>query len=132
MDLAPLNVLPFTPAANDLLAGGCLCSCHLGSPSLLLLVGNGLLGTFAGPRIGLAALAAHGQTLAVANAAIAADLGQPLDVQSGLAAQVALNGIAVDGVAQLLLVASDRSFTRVSGLTPVCARMSLALFLPMP
>ena len=40
----------------------------------------------------------------MANAAIAADLGQPLDVQSGLAAQVALNGIAVDGVAQLLLV----------------------------
>ena len=38
------------------------------------------------------------------DAAIAADLAQALDVQSGLAAQVAFDGIGVDGVTELLLL----------------------------
>ena len=37
-------------------------------------------------------------------AAIAADFAQALDVQSGLTAQVAFDGVGLDGVTQLLLV----------------------------
>ena len=37
-------------------------------------------------------------------AAIAADLAQTLDVQCGLATQVALDDVCVDGVTQLLLI----------------------------
>src|ERR687883_455723 len=47
----------------------------------LLLAGNRALGTFADPRVGLGALAAHWETAAVAQAPIAADLLQPADVE---------------------------------------------------
>src|SRR5699024_9328428 len=51
------------------------------SPSLLLLVGNGLLRTLAGAGVGLAALTADRQPAAVADAPVAADLAETLDVQ---------------------------------------------------
>ena len=103
MDLASLNVLLLAAAADDPLAS-LRCS-HNRSPSLLLLVGNGLLGTLAGACVGFAALAAHGQAAAVADAPVAADLGQALDVQGHGAAQVALHGVAVvNGLTELVLV----------------------------
>src|SRR5688572_11908959 len=46
---------------------------------------------FAGAGVGLRALAAHRQVLAVPDAAVAADLHQPLDVLADLLAQVALD-----------------------------------------
>ena len=57
---------------------------HLISPSLLLLVSDGLLGTLAGTGVGLGPLAVDGQAAAMTQAAIAADFGQPLDVHRGL------------------------------------------------
>src|SRR5258707_319761 len=54
---------------------------------LLALLADSLLGTFAGARIGARALAANRQTAAVSDAAVAADLHQPLDVLRTLAAQ---------------------------------------------
>src|SRR5581483_10850830 len=52
--------------------------------------------------VGLRLLAAHGQAAPVADAAVAADLRQALDVLRALAAQVALDReLLVDGVAQL-------------------------------
>src|SRR5699024_3893034 len=74
-------------------------------PSLLLLVGDGTLGTLAGTGVGLGPLAANGQPLAVADAAVAADLGQALDVHRHVAAQVALHGVLVaNDLTQLGLV----------------------------
>src|SRR2546430_13872885 len=49
------------------------------------------LRALAGAGVGVGALAAHGQTLAVAQAAVAAQVHQPLDVQAHLAAEVALD-----------------------------------------
>src|SRR5699024_9469530 len=51
------------------------------SSSLLLLVRDSALGTFAGTRIGLGALAAARQALAMADATVALDLGRTLAVQ---------------------------------------------------
>ena len=58
---------------------------------------------FLGPAcVGLAALTANGQAAAMTGAAIATDLAQTLDVERGLAAQVALDHIAMaDGLTQL-------------------------------
>ena len=58
-------------------------------PSLLLLVRNGLLRALAGTRVGLGALAADRQAATVAQAAVAADFNQALDIQADLTAQVA-------------------------------------------
>src|SRR6185437_10769021 len=58
---------------------------------LLALFADGLLGTLAGARVGARALAAHGEAAPVAQAPVAADLHQPLDVLRPLPAQVALN-----------------------------------------
>src|SRR5258708_14624287 len=69
---------------------------------LLLLAGDRLGGTLAGPGVGVRALAADRQALAVAKAAVAGQVHQPLDVDGGLATQVALDGeVAVDGFADL-------------------------------
>src|SRR3546814_6377409 len=55
---------------------------------------------FRSPRVGLGALAAHRQALAVAQAAVAAEVHQALDVHGHVAAQVALDHVvAVDGLA---------------------------------
>src|SRR5699024_11078532 len=104
MDLTPLDILPFAAAANDFLSTGCFRSCPVPSPSFLLLVGYGLLGTLAGARVGLAALAADRQALAVPDAAIAADFRQPLDIQGRLTAQIAFDNVIVNRVTELLLI----------------------------
>src|SRR6056297_2139480 len=58
-------------------------------PALLLLLdGDRLRRALAGAGIGVGALAAHGQVAAMAQAAIAAEIHQPLDVHLHLAAQV--------------------------------------------
>ena len=71
---------------------------------LLLLGSDRLLGAFARPGVRLRALAANRQAATVAQAAIAADVGQPLDMARDLTPQVAFHlDLAVDGFAQLLL-----------------------------
>ena len=57
--------------------------------------------TLAGTRVRVRALAAHRQAAAMAKAAVAADLHEPLDVLAHLAAEVALDlEVAVDVLAQ--------------------------------
>jgi hypothetical protein len=69
------------------------------------------LGTFARSRVGLRALAADGKSTAMAQAAVATNVGQPLDVPSDLTAQVALDlDLAVDRFAQFLLVIRGEIF----------------------
>src|SRR5918997_861026 len=65
---------------------------------LLLLLARGLLlgdrgaaRPLAGARVGVRALAPHGEAAAVAQAAVAADIHQPLDVHLDALAQVALD-----------------------------------------
>src|SRR3954451_21428246 len=71
-------------------------------PRLLLAGHLHALGALARARVGLGVLAADGQAAPVAQAAVAADLHQALDVLRTLTAQVALDRqSAVDGVAQL-------------------------------
>src|SRR6266498_4128091 len=53
-------------------------------------------------RVGARALAAYRQSLAMANAAIAAEVHQPLDAHRHLAAQVALDGELLHLLAQLV------------------------------
>jgi hypothetical protein len=60
-------------------------------PPLLLLVRNGLLRALAGAGVGLGALSAHGQTLAVTDAAVAADLVSRLMFERNFTAEVALD-----------------------------------------
>src|SRR5579883_56452 len=70
--------------------------------NLLLLAGDRLGRALARARIGVGALAAHRQATAMTQAAIAAEVHQPLDVDAGLAAKVALHNIvAVDDFADL-------------------------------
>src|SRR5262249_12231599 len=69
---------------------------------LLLLAGDRLGRTFARARIGVGALAAHWQAAAMTQAAIAAEVHQPLDVDAGLATKIALDDVvAVDHFADL-------------------------------
>ena len=82
------NVLALSAASADLLP--CRC-CHYISLPYFFLLAMVRFGTLAGTGVGLAALAADGQALPVAQAAVAADLGQALDVQRHAAAQVALH-----------------------------------------
>src|SRR5918998_6969820 len=56
-----------------------------------LLAGDGAPGTLLGPRIGVGSLAPDRQAPAVANAAIAADIHQPLDVHGDFGAEGAFN-----------------------------------------
>src|SRR5689334_12603956 len=68
----------------------------------LLLAGDRLRRSFAGARIGVGALAADRQVAAMAQAAIAAEILQPLDVELHLAPQIALDHVvAVDHLADL-------------------------------
>src|SRR3712207_763623 len=69
----------------------------------LLLAGDGhALRPLAGARVGLRLLPAHGQPAAMAQAAVAADLHQALDVLGALAPQIALDReVGVDEVAEL-------------------------------
>src|SRR5512139_1485924 len=67
-----------------------------------LLAGNGLRRPLAGPCIGVSALPANGESFTVAQAAVAAEVHQTLDVQLNLAAQIALDHIvAVNHLADL-------------------------------
>src|SRR5690606_12059710 len=69
--------------------------------SLLLLVRDGAARSLAGPGVRLRALAADRQSLAVANAAVAADFHEPLDVHGHFPAQVAFHlHVLLDAVAQ--------------------------------
>src|SRR2546423_9753526 len=68
----------------------------------LLLAGDRALGALAGTRVGAGPLAAHGQTAAVPDALVAADLDLAPDVRGDLAAQVALDlVVGFDVVAEL-------------------------------
>src|SRR3954470_11873570 len=74
----------------------------------LLLAGNGALGTLAGTRVGLGALTADRQALAVTTALVGADLDLAADVGLDLATEVTLDlEVGLDLVAELdqLLVA---------------------------
>src|SRR5215475_14839708 len=87
--------------------------------SLLLLSGNRFCRPLAGARVGMGALAAHRQTAAVTQAAIAPKVHEPLDVDAGFAAKVALHDIvAVDHFADLyhFLVAQLADATRLGDL----------------
>src|SRR5690606_33154283 len=69
---------------------------------LLLLAGDRLGRTLPGAGVGVRALTADRQALAVTQAAVAGQVHQALDVHRGLATQVALDGvIPVDGLADL-------------------------------
>jgi hypothetical protein len=61
--------------------------------------------TFAGACIGASALAAHRQATAMTEAAVAADVHQALDVHRGFAAQVTLDGVQADLIANLFKIA---------------------------
>src|SRR3546814_9700843 len=65
-----------------------------------LLAGDRPCRALAGPRVGLGALAAHRQALAVTQTAVAAEVHEALDVHRHVAAPVALDHeLAVDGLA---------------------------------
>src|SRR5215472_8762654 len=69
---------------------------------LLFLSGNGLRRSLARARIGVGALAAHRQAATMTQAAIAAQIHQPLDVDAGFATQIALDDVvAIDHFADL-------------------------------
>src|SRR6476620_257815 len=73
-----------------------------GALGRLLLAGDRPRRALAGARVGVRALAAHRQTTAMAQAAIAAQIHQPLDVHRYLAPEVAFDGVvAIDGLADL-------------------------------
>src|SRR3712207_5441792 len=79
-----------------------------GSLTGLLLAGHGALGTLAGARVGLRALAAHGRAAAVRETLVRADLDLAPDVRGDLAAEVALDPqVVLDPVAQLDEVVVD-------------------------
>ncbi|MPN20016.1 hypothetical protein SDC9_167392 [bioreactor metagenome] len=115
---ALLDVLALAALSYNFLTFG-NSSSHFSLPSLLLLIRHGALGSLAGAGVGLAALAADGQALAVAHPPIAADLGQALDVHRHVAAQVAFHNIAVgDGLAELCLVVLGQVLHAGIGIDP--------------
>src|SRR6476619_2974782 len=70
--------------------------------NLLLLAGDRLGRALARARVGMGALAAHRQTAAMSQAAIAAEVHQPLDVDADLTTEIAFDHIvAVDHFADL-------------------------------
>src|SRR3979490_686073 len=86
---------------------------------LLLLAGDRLGRPLARARVGMRALAAHRQSAAMTQAAIAAEIHQTLDVHAGLASQVAFDHIvAVDYFTDLqnFLIAQLRDATIVGNL----------------
>src|ERR1700720_4884396 len=69
---------------------------------LLLLAGDRLGRPLARTRVGMGTLPAHRQSAAMTQAAIAAEIHQPLDVDTGLATQIAFDHIVtVDHFADL-------------------------------
>ena len=64
-----------------------------------LFAGNGFARAFSGARIGARALAAHGQTAAVADSAIAADIPHAGDVLQLLPTELAFDNVVVLDVA---------------------------------
>src|SRR5713226_4585435 len=71
---------------------------------------RGLARAFARARVGAGTLAANRQSLAMAGAAIAAEVHQPLDIHRHLATQVALDGKSCDLFAQTLHVGFRQVF----------------------
>lgn len=88
MNLSLFNILSFATTANNFFS----LSHVLFSPSLLLLVCNGLYRALAGSCVGLGSLTSYGQTLSVTNAPVAADLDKSLDIKSYFSSKIALNG----------------------------------------
>src|SRR5256885_3255133 len=82
-----------------------VAACLLGGATLLrlrLAAADGLLRPLAGARVRLGPLPVRGQSTPVAEAAVRADLGEPLDRLLALPAQVALDlELRVDVVAEL-------------------------------
>src|SRR6516225_640640 len=69
---------------------------------LLLLAGNRLGRPLARARVGMSTLAAHRQSAAMAQASIAAEIHQPLDIDTGLPAEIAFHDkVTVDHFADL-------------------------------
>ena len=102
---------------------------------LLAAHADGLLRAPAGARVGAGALAAHRQAAAVAQAAVGADLGETLDVERDLAAQVAFDAalqLLGDDIAQLADLASLRSLVRVSGAHAASDSIRFAVVGPIP
>src|ERR1700736_6704875 len=86
---------------------------------LLLLAGDRLRRTLARARVGMGALTTHRQSAAMAQAAIAAEIHQPLDVHAGLATQVAFDHVvAVDHFTNLqhFLIAQLRNAAIIGNL----------------
>src|SRR5690606_10609061 len=79
-----------------------LACCRLGHVGCPRLLPDGLARTLAGTGIGPGALTAQGETTAVAQAAVAAQVHQALDRHADLAAQVALDHVLADLGAQAL------------------------------
>src|ERR1700744_3688367 len=72
---------------------------------LLLLPGDRFRRTLARTRIGVGALGAHRQAAAMTQAALAAEMHQPPDVDAGLATKITLDDVvAVDHFADLELL----------------------------
>src|SRR5438874_4507574 len=98
---------------------------------LLLLAGDRLGRALARARVGVGALAAHRQAAAMTQAAIAAEVHQTLDVDTGLAAKIAFDEVvAVDHFADLqdFLVAqlADATISRDLDLLDDLGRVLLA------
>src|SRR3984893_14724665 len=101
------------------------------SLNLLLLAGDRLGRPLARTRVGVGALAAHRQAAAMTQAAIAAEVHQPLDVDADLTTKIALDQIvAVDHFADLqhFLVAelADATVSRDLDLLDDLGRVLLA------
>src|SRR5262249_46798220 len=81
------------PILNPFEARSRLLRCHQMSllHALFLLAGNWLGRAFAGPSVGMGALSAHRKAAPVAQAAIAAEIHQPLDIHGDFAPQIALD-----------------------------------------
>jgi hypothetical protein len=75
--------------------------------------------TFAGAGIGAGALTAHRQATAMTKTAIATNVHQALDVHRGFAAQVTLDGVQADLIANLFKIAISQvlDFLAVSNAT---------------
>src|ERR1700754_1748498 len=94
---------------------------HIRIADLLFLAGDRLGRALARARIGVGALTAHRQAAAMTQAAIAAKVHQPLDVDASLAAKVTLDDVvAVDHFA-------DLQHLRVAELTDATLRRELHL-----
>ena len=110
----------------------CCWGCH-GLLRHFLLAGDRFGGTFARARIGVRALAADRQALAVTQAAIAAEIHQPLDVHRHFAAQIAFDEIvAVDRFADLDDFGLGQVVDAAVVAMPTFSQISLALAGPIP